>query len=436
ENKKANNRVFGSDREAVYAAFTQTSFYKTERDRIIKRWMPMAEAVSEGYYRYGYKCTAGHPTIGIGTCLTTSGLSLDDIPIRHIKKDKNGKYLYENGEPVPGDELTLQEKQKFKQALKNLGSSSYSAGKKLTEDRGIYGLTLADARQVATLESQKKMDEILKFAFMIKNVDMFKEPTALGVVALDIHYQCGTLTSSKEWPKFWECVCARNYSDLRNHIKVNKGANVNRHLVKETLCDYIAADYTATHSKNLKARNRAWKQRSLNYEILCGYGVDIYGLKRRSVPTPYYIQTYNAGIGMAKAAPAAPKLVKREISPERRAEFEQVRKMIKESPHHLTSDGGSVGQTPVANAPKIKTSGKTLRELQKKTRELPKNKRAKRMNRQQLTELARQNNINSENLIHLTIQGGVDINVCVDYLKKETQKVNNAVLQQKRSQGR
>ena len=55
---------------------------------------------------------------------------------------------------------------------------------------------------------------------------------------------------------------------------------------------------------------------------------------------------------------------------------------------------------------------------------------------QQLTELARQNNINSENLIHLTIQGGIDINVCVDYLKKETQKINNAVLQQKRSQGR
>ncbi len=432
EKKKVNNKVLPVDTEAVYSAFTQTNFYQTERNRIIKRWMPMAENVSEGYYRYGYKCTADQPTIGIGTCLTTSGLSLNDIPIRHIQKDEKNRFVYnENGEPMPGEELTLAEKQSFVRSLNELSSSSYAAGAKLTQNLGIYGLTLQEARQVATLECQKKMDDILKFAFLRKKVDLFKEPIALGVLALDIHYQCGSLTSAKEWPNFWKCVCDKKYSSLSNHITVNGGKNVSRHKVKKALCDYIAADYNATHNKNQKIRNLAWKQRNLTYETLCGYGVDIYGLKHRSVPMPHYIQTYNAGIGMAKATSAKPSLKKREISPEKQAEFEQIKKEIDQA-NATQPTFVSTGH----EAPNISTSAKTLKELQKKTKALPKDKRAKRMNRQELTELARQNNISSKNLIHLTTNGGVDINVCLDYLKEETQKINTAMMQKKRNQGR
>jgi hypothetical protein len=58
------------------------------------------------------------------------------------------------------------------------------------------------------------------------------------------------------------------------------------------------------------------------------------------------------------------------------------------------------------------------------------------MSSQELIKLAQQNNINSKNLIHLTTHGGVDINVCIDYLKMQTQKINRATMQRKRSQGR
>ncbi len=433
EKEKVNNKVLPTDTEAVYSAFTQTNFYQTERNRIIKRWMSMAENVSEGYYRYGYKCTADQPTIGIGTCLTTSGLSLNDIPIRHIQKDENNRFVYnENGEPVAGEELTLAEKQSFVRSLNALTSSSYAAGAKLTQNLGIYGLTLQEARQVASLECQKKMDDILKFAFLTKKVDLFKEPIALGVLALDIHYQCGSLTSAKEWPNFWKCVCNKKYGNLRNHITVNGGKNVSRHKVKEALCDYIAADYNAKHETNEKKLKRAYNSRTLAYEKMCGYGVDI-GLRRTGSGSGYYPN----GTGMAKATSAKPTLKKREVSEEKKAEFEKIKKEIDQA--NATSPTPSEQNAvtyPTTNAPYISTSSKTLRELQKKTRALPKDKRAKRMNRQELTELARQNNINSKNLIHLTTAGGVDINVCLNYLKEETQKINTAIMQKKHNQGR
>ena len=433
ENERVDTKAFSKDIPAVYSAFTQTDFYKTERDRIIRRWMPMAENVSEGYYRYGYKCTAGYPTIGIGTCLTTSGLSLNDIPIRKIQRGDKGEYLYKNGEPIPGEELTLREKKEFVTALSNLNSSSYSSGKVLTEGKGIYGLTLEDARSVAILESKEKMDEILKFAFLNKKVDLFKEPSALGVLALDIHYQCGNLTSSKEWPNFWRCVCNKQYGELHNHVTVNNGQNKARQLVKRALCDHIAADYTTTHGNNPKARNRAWNARNLAYERIRGYGVDIYGLKLRGKGLIYY----SPGVGMAKSASAKPTLKKREISEEQRAKFEEVKKIIERDKKEANSKKNDDNTTPIPTvAPNITTSAKKLKELQIRTKALPKDKRAKPMNRQELNRLAKRNNVSSKNLIHLTTNGGVDINVCLDYLKEETQKINRAIMHQNRNQGR
>lgn len=430
QKKKADKGGVIKDIAAMYSAFMQTDFYETERDKIIKRWMPMAENISEGYYRYGYKCTAGYPTIGIGTCLTTSGLSLDDIPIRGILKDQKGNYVYKDGEPIPGDELTITEKRDFVRSLNALSSSSYSDGRRLTEGMGIYGLTLEDARDVATLEAQKKMDEILKFAFLTKNVDMFKEPQTLGVLALDIQYQCGSLTSSAEWPNFWRCICNRKYGDLCNHITVNGGQNKNRHAVKLALAEHIAADYTAKHEKNPKKRNKAWNARTLAYEKIRGYGIDIYGLKQRGNGPSFY----PTGIGMAKAVSAKTcNLKKHEITPEKKAEFEKIKQMIRE---HNSATQQPVLSSSGIEGPYIRISGKKLRELQKKSRSLPQEKRLKGLSSQELTELARQNNINSKNLIHLTRNGGVDINVCIDYLKEETQKINRAAMQRKRSQGR
>lgn len=434
--KKVNDNALKQEIEAVYSAFTQTDFYKTERDKIIKRWMPMAEAVSEGYFRHGYKCTAGYPTIGIGTCLTTSGLSLNDIPIRKIQKGANGQFLYANKEPIPGRELTLAEKKQFCNSLEKLNSTSYEDGATLTKNMGVYGLTLVEARKVATLESQKKMDQILKFAFLSQKVDLFQEPTTLGVLALDIHYQCGNLTNINEWPSFWECVRNKNYVSLKNQIKVNGGQNKRRHLVKQALCEHIAAAHACKTETKAAKKIQALAKRNLAYDKICGYGVDIYGLKRREGPSSAYY--HSSGIGMAKAVSGKiPTLKKHKISPEQKEKFENIKKMIREHNANQTpSHQQSVSSSPVAEGPYIKISGKTLRELQKKTKAVPKDKRADHMSSQELIKLAQQNNINSKNLIHLTTHGGVDINVCIDYLKMQTQKINRATMQRKRSQGR
>ena len=137
---------------------------------------------------------------------------------------------------------------------------------------------------------------------------------------------------------------------------------------------------------------------------------------------------------MAKAVSAKTHhLKKHEITPEKKAEFEKIKQMIRE---HNSATQQPVLSSSGIEGPYIRISGKTLRELQKKSRLLPQEKRLKGLSSQELTKLARQNNINSKNLIHLTRNGGVDINVCIDYLKEETQKINRAAMQRKRSQGR
>ena len=434
---KVSTDTLRRDTEALYFAFTQTDFYKTERDKIIKRWMPIAEKVSEGYHPYGYKCTANQPTIGIGTCLTTSGLSLNDIPIRRIQKDDKGKFMYKDGEPVPGTELTLAEKERFVSLLEQLNSNSYEAGAKATRNAGIYGLTLDDARRVASLEARKKMDQVLKFAFFSQGIDMFQQPSSLGVLALDIHYQCGNLTSTKQWPKFWECVCTRRYGDLKKQIKVNGGRNKNRHNVKEALCDHIAADYAAQNETNIRKKAKAWTERNLAYERICGYGIDIYGLTRREGNELFHHKTSGSGMAKALSPSAQSKLKKREITPEQRAEFERKKAMI--DGYNVNQSITNQQQNSISsdnNAPYIRTSQRRLEELQRKTLSLPQGKRAKPLSSQELTRLAKQHKVNPRNLIHLTTNGRVDINVCLDYLKQETQKINNAAMRRNRAQGR
>ncbi len=436
EKKKVNGNQLNKDKAALYSAFTQTDFYKTERDKIIKRWMPMAEQISEGYYAHGYKCTAGYPTIGIGTCLTTSGLSLNDIPIRHIQKDKNGRLLYANNQPVPGEELTLAEKQRFIRSLSQLKSSSYEAGRKVTHNAGVYGLTLSDARRVASLEAQKKMDDILKFSFLSKGVDMFKEPSAVGVLALDIHYQCGSLTNPKEWPNFWNCICNKGYSSLQEHITVNGGKNKNRHAMKVALSQHAAADYQAEHAPTSRARNKASLDRYLAYTEMSGYVDAPLGLKLTQKKTP--LRHMTEGIGLAKAlsaAEVAKSLKKRKITAEKKAEFEKLKKEIREAEAKKTPSAQQAAPS-TGNAPYIRISSETLKRLQLQTKKLPKEKRVKPLSPQNLTRLAKRHNVNPKNLIHLTTKGGVDINVCLDYLKQETQKLNAALMRRNRNQGR
>lgn len=225
--------------------FMKTREFQKFRDDMIVKWLPMAESVSEGYYAYGYKDSSGYPTIGIGTCFSTCGLALDDIPIRY-KPDVNG-----------GRELTLEEKQAYVRAIQNnrrqKKESDYKAGKRLADQMGIYGLTKNDAMRVAVWESRSKVDEIYKRVYLEKKVDLRTEPIPVRVLALDIGYQVGTGGLMK-FKKFWKNIANKDYDLLKGNVRVNEGRahNVARHETKVILAQLANAQHKGEDTTKLQ----------------------------------------------------------------------------------------------------------------------------------------------------------------------------------------
>lgn len=193
-------------------AFKKTSEYKLLRTKLLNTWMPIGE-LTEGFFPYIYRCSAGKPTVGIGTNMVGCSIPLSNIP------------LY----TTTGKRLTTQQTKSWMAQTEGLSQSECRA---LARRLGYRGVSHADAERLAHKEAALKVDLVHDAMLKKHGMELFDQPMPIQVLILDLAYQRGH--NGVFYNKgLWNCLKRRDYANAHKYVVCC--TNRNRNTIKKAL---------------------------------------------------------------------------------------------------------------------------------------------------------------------------------------------------------
>lgn len=193
-------------------AFKETTEYNLLRTKLLNAWMPMCE-LTEGFYPYIYRCSAGQPTVGIGTNMVACSIPLSDMP------------LYTTG----GKRLSTAQ---VKNWMSKTSGKSKPQCRQLARSLGYRGISHADAERLAHKEAALKVDLVHDEMLRRHGMELFDQPLPIQVLILDLAYQRGHNGVFRN-NALWNCLKNKDYANAHRYVVCC--TNKNRNTIKRTL---------------------------------------------------------------------------------------------------------------------------------------------------------------------------------------------------------
>ena len=250
-------------------AFQTTSEYALLRTRLLNAWMPMCE-MSEGYFPFIYRCSAGKPTVGIGTNMVGCNISLSDIPLY----TKSGRRL---------------NTAEIRSWMNRTAGKSKSECRRLAATLGYRGISHDDAVRLAHEEAALKVDLVHAAMLERHGMELFDQPLPIQVLILDLAYQRGH-NGVFHNRALWNCLKNKDYANAHRYVVCC--TNRNRNTVKRALtnlahCCQQGTD-TSTQLATLGRFNIRFQPTDLNQSVFMATNID-YRTKRTTTaqkPSP------------------------------------------------------------------------------------------------------------------------------------------------------
>ncbi|MBR5130719.1 MAG: hypothetical protein IKV03_05810 [Alphaproteobacteria bacterium] len=244
--------------------FKKTSEYNLLRTRLLNAWMPMCE-LSEGYFPYIYRCSAGKPTVGIGTNMVACSIPLYDMP------------LYTKS----GRRLTVSE---IKSWMNKTAGKNKSECRRLANELGYRGISHADAEHLAHKEAKLKVDLVHDKMLSKHGMELFDQPLPIQMLILDLTYQRGQDGVFRN-AALWKCLKNKDYENAHRYVVCcpNKSRNtVKRSLVHLANSCKKGTD-TSAHLATLGKFNIKFDASDLYKDIFIAANIDY---RPKTTPTP------------------------------------------------------------------------------------------------------------------------------------------------------
>lgn len=193
-------------------AFQTTSEYALLRTRLLNAWMPMCE-MSEGYFPFIYRCSAGKPTVGIGTNMVGCSIPLSEMPLY----TKSGRRLNTT---------------EIRSWMNRTAGKSKSECRRLAETLEYRGISHNDAVRLAHEESALKVDLVHASMLERHGMELFDQPLPIQVLILDLAYQRGH-NGVFHNRALWNCLKNKDYANAHRYVVCC--TNRNRNTVKRAL---------------------------------------------------------------------------------------------------------------------------------------------------------------------------------------------------------
>lgn len=235
--------------------FKNTTEYELLRNRLLNNWMPMCE-LTEGYFPYIYRCSAGMPTVGIGTNMIGCNISLADMP------------LY----TTSGRRLSTSQ---IRSWMNQTSGKSQSECRRLAARLGYRGISHEDAERLAHREAAVKVDLVHDEMIKRHGMELFDQPLPIQVLILDLAYQRGHNGVFRN-AALWNCLKNKNYADLHRYVVCC--SNRNRNTIKKALANLAhnlkQGTDTSAQLATLNRFNIRFEQSDLNRDIFIANNID------------------------------------------------------------------------------------------------------------------------------------------------------------------
>lgn len=244
-----------SDNSRGTPAFKKTSEYELLRNRLLNVWMPMGE-LTEGFFPYIYRCSAGQPTVGIGTNMIGCNISLSEMP------------LY----TTSGSRLSVSQVRNW---MNQTAGRSMGECKRLAKSLGYRGISHADAERLASKEAAVKVDLVHDAMLEKHGMELFDQPLPIQVLILDLAYQRGHNGVFRN-AALWKCLKDKDYANAHRYVVCC--TNKNRNAIKKALVNLAhgckQGTDTSTPLATLGRFNIKFHPSELNRHIFLAGNVD------------------------------------------------------------------------------------------------------------------------------------------------------------------
>ncbi len=193
-------------------AFKKTTEYDLLRSKLLNAWMPMCE-LTEGFFPYIYRCSAGKPTVGIGTNIVSCSIPVSDMPLYTT----SGKRLTTN---------------QIRSWMGQTAGQSKAECRKLAARLGYRGISHADAVRLAHKEAALKVDLVHDAMLDKHGMELFDQPLPIQVLILDLAYQRGHNGVFRN-NALWNCLKNKDYANAHRYVVCC--TNKKRNTIKRTL---------------------------------------------------------------------------------------------------------------------------------------------------------------------------------------------------------